>query len=498
MSRQHGFTPRKGEHQPASEFAQTGKFGRLFPKLRPFIPSEESLKELGNALSDPSPNTSEGDNLSIPAGFTYFGQFVDHDITLDTTTLKEIIVDPLALTNFRTPALDLDSIYGSGPDVQPYLYQLPDQDLFLIGTTNKDPGVGDPTVPPELPNDLPRASSGLGLLGDPRNDENLIVAQLHLAFLKFHNKVVTGIKNKTIESSKSIDKSDFEKARELVIWHYQWIVVHDFLTRIIDKEQLELVLKEGRRFFIFKEDQQPFIPIEFSVAAYRLGHSMVRAVYDYNRVFTPLPGGKTPATLELLFAFTAKSGKLDDPFNIPIPSDWVIDWRRFFEIDPDVQVNHSRNIDPFLVEPLKNLPNVPEPKSLAVRNLLRGRSVGLPSGQRVARFLKLEPLTRDEISTGSDGEVAAKHKFDIETPLWYYILKEAQIQNQGQRLGQVGSRILAEVFVGLLEEDSNSFLATDPDWRPTLPAENPGTFTMVDLLKFVGEINPIGDVKQES
>lgn len=493
MGRQHGFPPRTGESQPLSEFAPVGKFGRLFPKLRPFTPSKESLEELGNALNDPTPETPQGDNPSVPAGFTYFGQFVDHDITLDTTTLKEIIVDPLAVTNFRTPALDLDSIYGSGPDVQPYLYQLPDQDLFLIGTTNKTPGVGNPNIPVELPNDLPRASSGLALLGDARNDENLIVAQLHLAFLKFHNKVVTGIKKKTIESLQSTDKTDFEKARELVIWHYQWIVIHDFLTRILDKEQLEIVLKKGRRFFVFKENQQPFIPVEFSVAAYRLGHSMVREVYDYNRVFTPRPGGFTPATLQLLFAFTAKSGKLDDPFNIPIPSDWIIDWRRFFEIDPAVPFNPSRKIDPFLVEPLKNLPNVPQPSSLAVRNLLRGRSVGLPSGQRVARFLKLKPLTRAEISTGPDGKVAAKHKFDIESPLWYYILKEAQVQGKGLRLGEVGSRILAEVFVGLLEEDSNSFLATNPDWKPTLPAKNPGTFTLVDLLNFVGEINPIGD-----
>ncbi|WP_341526646.1 hypothetical protein WKK05_29550 [Nostoc sp. UHCC 0302] len=155
--------------------------------------------------------------------------------------------------------------------------------------------------------------------------------------------------------------------------------------------------------------------------------------------------------------------------------------------------NPSRKLDPFLVEPLKNLPNVPQPSSLAVRNLRRGRSVGLPSGQSVARFLKLKRLTRAEIATGPDGAVAAKHGFDIESPLWYYILKEAQIQGQGQRLGQVGSRILAEVFVGLLEEDSSSFLAINPDWKPILPAKTSGTFTIVDLLKFVGDINPIGD-----
>ncbi|MBD2338860.1 peroxidase [Calothrix sp. FACHB-156] len=491
MRRRHGFAPRTGENLPLGEFTRPGKFGRLFPRLRPFTPSVESLTELGNAMNDPSPEKPEGDNVSVPAGFTYFGQFVDHDITLDTTALQEIIVDPLAVTNFRTPMLDLDSLYGSGPDVQPYLYQLNDPDLFLIGTTNENPGGGDSSVPTKLPNDLPRAQSTLAIIGDARNDENLIVAQLHLAFLKFHNKIVAGIRDGSIKPKQSTDKSVFEQARQLVIWHYQWIVLYDFLARILDKEQLDIVLKKGRRFFVFRD--QPFIPVEFSVAAYRLGHSMIRAVYDYNRVFTPRPGGVTPATLELLFLFTAKSGQFGDFADIPIPSDWIIDWRRFFEIDPAVPFNPSRKLDPFLVDPLKNLPNVPAPNSLAVRNLLRGRSVGLPSGQSVARFLKLKPLTRAEIATGPDGAVAAKHNFDIESPLWYYILKEAQIQGKGQRLGQVGSRIIAEVFVGLLEADSSSFLASAPDWQPTLNTRNPGKFTMVDLLNFVGDINPIGD-----
>lgn len=491
VRRLHGFSPRKGENQPLSEFAQIGKFGRMFPSLRPLSASVESLTELGQAMLDNNTEDSAGDNVSVPAGYTYLGQFIDHDITLDTTALQEILVDPLAVRNFRTPMLDLDSLYGSGPEVQPYLYDLADPELFLIGLTNESPGGGDPDVPTKLPNDLPRVPSTLAVIGDPRNDENLIVAQLHLAFLKFHNKIVKGIRDESIKQESPLRKSPFEEARDLVIWHYQWIVLHDFLPRIIDNEQLNLVLKEGRRFYRFKEE--PFIPVEFSVAAYRLGHSMIRAVYDYNRVFTPLPGGATPATLELLFMFTAKSGNLGDFANIPIPSDWIIDWRRFFELDPDVPVNPSRKLDPFLADPLKNLPNVPEPSSLAVRNLRRGSSLGLPPGQSIARRMGFKPLTSDEIAQGPDGVVAKKHKFDIETPLWYYILKEAQIQGGGKHLGQVGSRIIAEVFVGLLEADSSSFLVRKPDWKPTLPAQQPGTFTMVDLLNFVGDINPIGD-----
>jgi hypothetical protein len=495
MARFHGFSNRNGDNCPSGESAPTGKFGRMFPALRPFTPSEESLTELGEAMTDGSNDAPIGDNLKVPAGYTYLGQFVDHDITFDTTSLQETMVDPMAITNFRTPMLELDNLYGVGPSVQPYLYQLTNgfapQELFAIGKTNANPGGGDPKIKTSLPNDLPRAASGLAIIGDPRNDENLIVAQLHLAFLKFHNRIVEGLKNGTIPRRSAIRKSIFDEARDLVISHYQWIVVHDFLRRILDGEQLDDVLKNGRQFYRFGKN--PFIPVEFSVAAYRLGHSMVRSIYDYNRVFTPRPGGVVPATLELLFAFTGKSGSPNDPFPVPIPSDWIIDWRRFFEIDPAVSVNPSRKLDPFLVDPLKNLPNVPPPRSLAVRNLLRGHSLGLPTGQSIARRMRFKPLKPEQIATGSDGAVAQKHGFDRETPLWYYILKEAEIQGQGLRLGQVGSRIIAEVFIGLLEGDSNSYLTRNPDWKPSLPSAIPGTFTMADLLKFVGDLNPIDD-----
>jgi hypothetical protein len=220
---------------------------------------------------------------------------------------------------------------------------------------------------------------------------------------------------------------------------------------------------------------------------------MVRAVYDFNRVFTPRSGGVTPATLELIFSFTGLSGTGQ---RVPIPSDWIIDWRRFFEVGTGAQVGFSRRLDPFLAPPLTNLPNVPEPNSLAARNLRRGRSLGLPPGQSVAKRMYFKPLTPDEIAQGPDGAVAREFGFHIESPLWYYILKEAEVQGEGKRLGEVGSRIVAEVFVGLLQGDSSSFLARKPDWKPTLKSQKPGTFTMADLLNFVGELNPIGDASR--
>lgn len=491
--RRHGFGTRTEENQPLGAFVPTGKFGRMFPEIPPLMPNLESLDELGAAMLDTRPHDdpadNSGDNKGVPAGFTYLGQFIDHDITFDTTTLQEVLVDPLALRNFRTPMLDLDCLYGSGPVAQPYLYDRDDNDKFLIGRTSSNPPGGDPTVPTDLPHDLARAPHGFALVGDPRNDENLIVAQTHLAFLRFHNRVVQGLKDGSIPREAPVRKTPFEEARDTVIWHYQWIVINDFLRRLLDEEQLDIVLKnEGKRFYHLDEGQDAFIPVEFSAAAYRFGHTMVRDVYDYNRVFT-FRGG-IPASLGLIFRFSGLSGGAG---SVPIPSDWIIDWRRFFEVDGGAAHGFSRMLDPFLAPTLQNLPNVPKPSSLAIRNLRRGRSLGLPPGQSVAKFMGFDPLKPSDIEQGTDGQIAKKHNLHIETPLWYYVLKEAEIQGKGERLGQVGSRTVAEVFLGLLRADPGSFLSRKPKWTPTLAAKTKGEFTMADMLNFMGQINPIGD-----
>jgi len=499
----HGLMARTGQDMPRGPAAQTGKFGRMFD-LPALEPPDDALLALGMAMFERDQD-AEGDNQAVPAGFTYLGQFVDHDITFDPTSLQETVIDPLALHNFRTPALDLDSLYGAGPGVQPYLYRRApeDPDLFEIGVTAPGKVQGDPAMrdKPPFRNDLPRASSGLAIIGDPRNDENLIVAQLHLAMMKLHNEVVAQIKAGTIQREAPVSRSVFDEARDLVIRHYQWIVLHDFLGRILDAEQLQLVLE--RDSTIFDDVLDPFMPVEFSMAAYRLGHSMVRDVYAYNRVFSQAP-------LFLIFLFSGRSGVRgssmpeDDP--VPIPSYWIIDWRRFFDLDGAVPPNPSRKLNPFLAQQLSNIPNVGNPSSsdpaeassaLAVRNLFRGRRAGLPSGQSVAGFYGLAPLTADQIATGTDGAVAQEHDLHVETPLWYYILKEAEIQGAGERLGQVGSRIVAEVFVGLLKKDASSYLNRTPAWTPTLPSSAPGDFTMADLIRLVGDINPIAESADE-
>jgi hypothetical protein len=504
----------KAGRHPTREFLNTlsgrredpGMFGRMFPDLPPLAVPDAALQALANAMKDANPGDPAGDNPNIPAGFTYLGQFVDHDITLDLTSIGEKAKDPFATENFRTPSLDLDSIYGLGPDGSPHLYarnaangNAPGPKL-LIGTTVKafqDFG----NVPAGLPNDLPRNPQGFALVGDHRNDENLLVAQTHLAILKFHNKVVDALAGRP-----KPPPDLFFEARRLVTWHYQWLVLHDFVERITEEGIVGRILREGRKFYCFK--RIPFMPVEFSAAAYRLGHSMVREVYSHNRIFTPPASPQTvPATLALLFSFSGLSGGIvgdlaPDPLTAPtpislLPSNWIIDWRRFYELNtppqPGIPLNSSRKIDPFLVPALHELPG--GAGSLAFRNLRRGVILGLPSGQDVARAMDIEPLTAKEIATGPDGKVAQQQGLHEATPLWYYILKEAQVRSGGERLGPVGARIVAEVFVGLVEGDSESFLRVDGNaWKPTLPGKVKGKFTMADLLQFVGDISPIDGV----
>ena len=417
-------------------------FGRLFGEALPsFTPGASELEALGAALVD----DGSGDNSDIPAVYTYFGQFVDHDITFDITPLSTNLENISNRRNFRDPTLALDSVYGAGPEANPYLYQR-DANKFLIGMTSG----GEP-------NDLPRLTNKLAVIGDPRNDENLLVAQVHLAFMKAHNRIFD-----MIASGSGTVQSDFELSRQSLAWHYQWILVNDFLKRILDEEVLDQTILYGPQYF---DVENPSMPIEFSVAAYRFGHTMVRENYDFNANFEN-------STLQQLFSFTGGGG------SAPIPNSWIIDWPRFVNETPN-DLNFARKMDPYLSQPLHNLPGL-DPADLAVRNLLRWRALGLPSGQDVAGLLGVTPLTPAQLTTGPESDAVEAGEFQNETPLWYYVLKEAEIQGGGQKLGKVGSTIVAEVFIGLLLADESSYLANNRSWNPTLTLSD--TTTRVDTL----------------
>lgn len=491
--------------QALSGHGDPGKFGRMFPMLSRLEVADDALFELAMAMKDPDPTSTAGDNANVPAGYTYLAQFIDHDITLDLTPLDAQEADPLATENFRTPALDLDSIYGPGPALAPFMYQRnADTGIvpkLLIGRATGSPDLQGGTIP-DLDNDLPRSRLGRAIIGDERNDENLLVAQTHLAFLKFHNAVYDFVAERMPGAARD---EIFAEAKRVTRWHYQWIVLFDFVERITEPGLIRRIKYEGRKYYRFKST--PYIPAEFSGAAYRLGHSMIRETYNHNRVFNDDAPFK--ASLAALFDFTGKSGMIlgDDaagssatslsgvPPQQTLPSNWVIDWRRFFEVagSDQVEINASRKIDQFLTPALSSLPGeVDRNAMLAFRNLKRGVNLGLPSGQDVANIMGLTAMAPDDIASGPDGEVAKKHGMHHATPLWYYILKEASVAHGGTRLGPVGSTIVAETFLGLVHGDHDSFMWQRKDWTPELPGAEPGNFTMSDLLTFVGDLNPVG------
>ena len=493
----------------------SGFFDFMFPKLKnkPLVASDADLADLAKAMIDTAPPNSN--NETIPAGFTYLGQFVDHDITLDLTPLSDAQNDPEMTKNFRTPGLDLNSVYGAGPGPYRFLFaraqdangNTVDTPKLLIGTAEELPALqGQPNIP-NLPNDLPRNIEGVALIGDHRNDENLLVAQIHLAFLKFHNAVIDHLSAANTPSDKL-----FAEASKMVRWHYQWIVLHDWVGRLVEPGLIQKTLKNGRNFYRFKT--KPFMPWEFSGAAYRLGHSMVRQGYNHNRLFRFPQPRIAPGTFNFFFRFTNLSGTVSSgiPGQGTFPSNWVVDWRRYFQLPAPpaikAEFNHSRRLDPFLAEELHKLPGAPvgSPEaSLAFRNLKRGVRIGLPSGQAIAKEMLKEdnftPLTEAQLTSGTDGAELKRLKMEKATPLWYYILKEAEVLGNAERLGPVGSRIIAEVFIGLLQGDEGSFLG-QKNWKPTLPSTEPGKFTMADMLMFVAkaqggdpqkELNPVGD-----
>lgn len=491
-------------------------FTRLFPGLpayaQPTDDAREQARKLGekggsmdaaDVLTDPvqsilnpaefSPNNP--DNPNMPAGVTFLGQFLDHDITLDLTSPLMQPADPRKTTNLRTAAFDLDSLYGKGPQQSPELYDMSSGDIkFRVDTI---PGSETVSRKGVTRFDLPRDGNNNAVIGDSRNDENVLISQMHLAMLLFHNAVVDHLRADPQHEGDSAD-SLYREAQRLVRWHYQWIIVNEFLPLTIGQERVAELLRNGPRYYrintplfsqVVNGTRVPMIPIEFSAAAYRFGHSQVRPSYRLN--FGP-DGG--PAFFAFVFDDTA------DP-NDPDPNDLrggkraprrFVDWQTFFDFG-DGNVRLNKRIDGKLSTVLMQLPGSRGPapglpsdgvQSLASRNLMRHVNFGLPSGQMIARLMGAPLLTPAQLSD------LKPYGMDRNTPLWYYVLKEAEVMENGLRLGPVGGTIVGEVFLGLLKGDPTSYLAVQPNWTPTLPSAS-GGFRMTDLLRFAGVVHPL-------
>ena len=534
-----------------------GRFGRMFRSLPAAEFETADLTELASLMSaspetEPIPAPVPGgpterptaagetndriqdgeENTGIPAGYTYLGQFIDHDITFDPASSLQKRNDPDALIDFRTPALDLDCLYGRGPDDQPYMFEAGGRKFVLGDPLSEDVGL------PEKTRDLPRMpQNNRAVIGDKRNDENVIVSQLQATFLRFHNRVAD-------------DHPDwkFPEIQRYVRWHYQYVVLHDFLPRIVGKETMRAVWKDPLMvnvcgsepdlcFYHFHDD--PFMPIEFSAAAYRFGHSMVRPIYRLNtkHKLSDPRDSKNVAGRFFIFAGVQERGL--NGFGL-FPRHWAIDWSLFFDINGSgtkggtSRVQPSYKIDTSLVNPLHFLPEFSSdpkpagteltitalqstekdkrsPNNLAVRNLWRGNAMGLPSGEDVARAMGYTPLTPAELLVGKaqkndDGSIdvaksiadVAGGRFVNKSPLWFYCLAESyakwvkavqgksvEVSNETPTsLGPVGGRIVAETLIGLMLGDSHSYLNQDPRFKPMLPTAMTGHFMMGDFVKY--------------
>jgi Animal haem peroxidase len=483
MSARHGI-PLRGLSSAGRSASFQGRFGRMFRSLRPAqfgrsdAESIVNLTALGSKMSadfDGPKDGADDEESGIPALYTYFGQFIDHDITFDPASSLQQQNDPDALVDFRTPAFDLDNVYGRGPDDQPYLYD--GNGAFVLG--------GELSGGSSGARDLQRnqATPARALIGDPRNDENSIVSQLQGLFLRFHNR--------TLKDNPTLS---FAEVQQKVRFHYQYVVLNDFLPRLVQAKVLDS-LKSGGRYHkreleFFHWAHAPFMPVEFSVAAYRLGHSMIRPGYRLNdQVLLPIFPVPAQGFPEGLTGFRAMN-----------PA-WGIDWGRFIDIDvrktdgtdadKQKRLQLAYRIDTSLVNPLASLPPAvaSNPSSLALRNLERGFRLGLPSGQAVAVAMGVQPLHDEQILVGQavdkpDAPIPSMASlklagFTNNTPLWTYILAEAmqskiameipaveKTKINTPQLGPVGGRIVAEVFLGLMFGDPNSLLSLHPHWAP--------------------------------
>jgi hypothetical protein len=456
------------------DFNPPGQDEKCAQRGRSLKPEELKRYEARPASEDETDPAKAG----IPAGYTYLGQFLDHNITFQAeATFDRNQVDEV--TNFRSSRVDLAHVYGLGPKTQAFeYYDNQDNAKFWID--------------PNREFDVPRNDQDVPIIADPRNDNTIFTVQLHLAFMKFHNAVVEILRGSVNDSLL------FARAQQEVVWHYQWIILNDWLPRIIDPVIYEKIMLEGPEFFHDDDRSSRLLPIEFSAAAYRL-HSLVLEEYRLN-----------DKKQGHLFRFRRPYSRLQ--------RDDTIDWSYFFAMrgTPNPGLQYAKRFNAKIVHSFLQMPGpidtplqwVENPmggednphrrgeqydpmRSIAIRNMLRGNTfsrdkgkAGLPSGQDVAKAVcnaygcEKEPWSSEQLGM-------PKEWFGKPTPLWYYILREGAVASNDQengscKLGVVGSVIVGEVLHSLVSRDRNSYL-NKCDWKPFLGAEKE-KFSMSDLL----------------
>jgi hypothetical protein len=468
-------------------------FGRMFRRLPPFAEDTEdvkaALREIGRpgGIMDANDDLSAGPVLLITdeslqqvnrnnptntAGTTFVGQFLDHDITFDASSPLGVPTPPEATRNTRVASLDLDNVYGGGASVSPQLYQSRDRAKLRIESGG-------------LFEDVPRGPDGRAIIADPRNDENMVISGLQAAFILFHNKMVDLVRERRLVNPRDTNLV-FSTARNHTRWHYQTMILTQFLPQVVGQAMVDDVRRNGPRYYRTRSSQG-YMPVEFQTGAFRMGHSMVRPSYRAN--FTGQPADKPNAPQFFGFIFDPSQEGVPDSEDLRGGSRAprrYIGWPTFFDFgDGDVRFN--KLIDTKISTPLFHLPlfaiaSGDPPTSLAERNLLRHITWSLPSGQALAAEMGAPVVTPDEMAETGIGDIFPA--FLSSTPLWFYILHEALVQAEGKTLGPVGGRIVAEVIIGLLEADSSSVM--DRRWRPLIPVREQRKVLMQDILDFAG------------
>jgi len=480
----------------SSGYTPSASFGRMF-QLAPFASDSPQLRQalltIGapggmldakddlfgpnggpvKLITDPALSVVNRNNPHDTAGMTFVGQFIDHDLTFDATSKLGVAANPDTSPNGRTARFDLDSVYGGGPIAQSELYDPSQPIKFRLESGGQF-------------EDLPRRADQSAVIGDPRNDANLLVCGLHAAFLKFHNHAVD------LVARGGADPIDtFLEARRLTTWHYQWLVLNRVLPNFVGQAMVDDVMGRGPAFF--RADRLPFIPVEFSGAAYRFGHSMVRPSYRAN-----LAGDNGAPFFGLIFDSRVQVPDGQNPRSDPgdlrggfRAGRRFVGWQTFFDFGSRYSADTKPNkvIDTVLSTPLFTLPTSaiahvpgsPGPTALPQRTLLRHLTWSLPSGQSVARAMHAPALRPQDLADFAPFGLG----LESSTPLWLYVLREAQLVNDGQYLGPVGGRIVAEVMVGLLQADPTSYVQVRPRWQPSLGASS-GDYQIADFLRFAG------------
>jgi Animal haem peroxidase len=418
------------------------RYGWLIEGLPPLEADEPALLALGGPGGPCDLADAEAPDASVAAGWPFFGQFIAHDISADRSPIGHR-ADPSQIRNFRTPRANLEGLYGSGPVGSPYLYDKDDPAKLLLGPDGYD---------------VPRNQQGIALVGDPRNDVHLFMNQMQVAFIRFHNRLVD-----LVREAGTPEAAVFDKARHVATWHYQWVILREFLPDLIGPELTDQLLDSGADLYC-PGDEEPYIPFEFADGAYRYGHSQIRHRYVVNDSLGPVP----------LFPDLIGFGE--------VAADHRIDWTMLFDVDGTAKAQRAKRIDACLPRSLIALPHQVsgvDPSdtyaSLAARDLQRGHTIGLPSGETLAEALGIEPLSDEQVGLTEFGWTG-------ETPLWLYVLKEAEALHDGDLLGPVGGRIVGEVLVGIIDADPESYRSVDRSWKPTLPSYDPERFGIADIL----------------